>query len=508
MSTIPPHFNELIKACTDGNLPQVLELLPLTDPKWFKSAALRTASQHNHIDIVLALLPHSDPAAHDNGALKCAIFNHNDILFNALFPFCADVFTDKFYSIYATIYALWPEKLGVFEHIEIPQHQYDMALQGLCFEAEDPTLITHLLDKTSLDAQKAAMIILLENTQYKVFDVVANHNAPHNCVEAMVECLEYDYTRAKKLFQRCLAANVLLSDKDVRHVLVNALQHLDWPIIAQAAPLANCSNCTIMEQVVEHNDLDVYTYFEQLGAPATSKSAELSAKLGNKELTARQINKNTVTINLLHWISAHGWSDLLSIALGCMSEDMLNKLQHSFSNYGFEDAKFALCVRNQHYECLAQILSHVFVKNERTFKMGAWVFGLACEFANDQRFVDTLSQNLSVKEIDQIVTEAYQHVLHNPLDSEQYVVPIENFLPFASRKKRIELFDGCVQMCVHDSKIQWTEQLANIIAPYIKNKDITLSTQWWWDIHQSKKLNAKLNEKLKILGVEGAIKKI
>lgn len=507
MSTIPPHFNELIKACTDGNLPQVLELLPSTNPKWFKSAALRTAAANNHTDIVLTLLPHSHANAHDNRALKSAISNRNDVLFDALFPLCTDVFTEKFYSIYATIYALWPEKLGIFEHLQIPQGQYDMALQGLCFENKDPTPLMHLLKKTSVKAQKAAMIILLENTQYTLFDLVTNHNDPRNCVEAMVECLEYDYTRAKNLFQRCSDAKVPLTDKVARHVLVNALEYLDWHTITQAAPLANCSRFTIMEQVVEHNDLDVYTYFEQLRAPVTSKSAEISAKLGNKELTARQINKNTVSINLLHWISAQGWNDLLSVALKCMSKDLLNSLQHG-GNYGFEDTRFVQCVRNQHYNCLAQILSHVFVKNKRTFKMGNWVFEVAHQCSSDPLLFETLSQNLSAAEIDQIVTEAYRRLRDDPTNGARYMAVIENLVSFVSRKIRIELFDACVQMCSQNVKNEDTEQLVKLIAPYIKNKDITSATQWWWDIHQSKKFNAKLSKKIGGRGAAGAKRKI
>ena len=514
MSTTPPNFNQLIQACSDGDLPKVMELVPTTDPTWFKSAPLRTAAQHNHTAIVLALLPHSDANAHDQQALKNAISRHNEVLFDALLPLCPDVFSEKFYSIYATIYALWPEKLALFENIEISQRQYDMALQGLCFEVTDSSCLMSLLAKTSTDAQKSAMIILLENREYKLFDLLTSHNNPHNCVEAMVACLERDYPRAKKLFKRCLNANVPLSDKVARHVLVYALQRLDWPTITQAAPLSNCQDCTIMDQVVEHNDRDVYTYFEQLGAPISSKSAEISAKMGNKELTARQINKSTVTPCLLDGISAHGWSDLLSTALDCMSDDVLKNLQHRLSNHDNGNPYFAQCVRNQHYTCLAQIVSHTFIAHQRTFKMGNWVFELAREFSADPLFFTTLSENLTHKEIDQIACEAYRYFMHGPTNREhpawreQHMKVIENLLPYASQKTRIELFDQFVSNCAETPQDMYAEQLAKSVAPYIKTKDVTPATQWWWDIRQAQKLNAKLSKKVEKRGVKSAAKKM
>lgn len=514
MSSIPPNFDQLIQACSDGDLPKVLELLPTTNPTWFKSAPLRTAAEHNHTDIVLALLPHSDANAHDQQALKIAISQHNEVLFDALLPLCPDVFSEKFYSIYATIYALWPEKLALFENTEISQSQYDMALQGLCYEATDPSHFMPLLPKTSTDAQKQAMIILLKNNKYELFDLVTDHNDPHNCVEAMVECLPTDYPRAKKLFKRCLNANVLLTDKVARHVLVYALQRLDWPTVAQAAPLSNCHNCTIMDQVVERNDLDVYTYFEQLGAPISSKSAEISANLGNKELTVRQINKKTVTLRLLDEISGQGWSDLLSTALDCMSDDVLKKLQHDLSCYGRGNPYFAQCVRNQHYTCLAQILSHTFVTHERTCRMGDWVFELAREFSTDPVFFTTLSANVSHQEIDQIVWEAHRYFMHGPTNREhptwreKHVAVIENLLPFASQKTRIKMFEKCVPNCAETPQDTHAEQLTKAVALYMSNDDITPATQCWWDAYQAQKLNKKLSEMIGDGGAQGVVKKM
>lgn len=518
MSTIPPNFNQLIQACSDGDLPRVLELLPTTDPTWFQNAPLRTAADHNHTEIVLALLPHSNANAHDHQALKSAISHHNDVLFNALFPLCTNSFTNDFYSIYATIYALWPENLILFEDMEISQSQYDMALMGACYDHKDPKYITNLLSKTSVAAQKSAMKILLENCNYKLFDVMMDHSDPHNCVDAMLVCFDNDHARAKKLFQRCTASQVCLDDKVLRRVLDYAVEDLDWQLIDQVAPLVDFERYSIgeksmAEKVVEHNDVDVYTYFQKLGLTPTFKSAQMSAKLGNKELTHLQINTETVTPEVLDAISANGWGDVLDTALGCMDNDVLKNLQHSLTNYGNENPYFSKCVRNQHYTCLEQILSHAFVSN-KSEGVGRWVFELAREFSTDPLLFNALSKNLSPQEIDHVAYQALRNFEHRSTHPsvvtrrKSYAMVMENLLPFASQKARVELFGRFVANCTQTPKIPHAQNLAKATAVYIKSKDVTKSTQQWWDAYQSKTLQKKLSKKIGKRGATAAKKKI
>lgn len=505
MSTPPPNFNELVQACSDGDLPRVLELLPTTDPTWFQSAPLRTAAEYNHTEIVLALLPHSDVNAHDHHALKCAISHHNDVLFDALFALCSNCFTQKFYSIYATICSLWPEKSILFEHMEISQSQYDMALMGACYDHKDPKYITDLLSKTSVRAQKSAMEILLDNGHYKLFDAMVEHSDPHNCVEAMLVCFERDHARAKKLFQRCTASKVCLDHKVLRQILDHAVERLDWQLIDQVAPFADFQLYSIggksmAEKVVEHNDVNVYTYFQKLGVTPTFKSVQISAKLGNKELTHLQINTKTVTHEVLDAISANGWSDVLDAALKCMDNDVREKLQHSLTNYGNENPYFSKCVRNQHYTCLEQILSQAFATHKG--EVGPWVFELAREFSTDHLLFDVLSKNLSTQEIDQVVSQALRNFQHRSTHPnhltrlKSYAMVLENLLPFASQKTRVALFGRCVANCSHPP-IAHAKKLAKATAVYIKPKDITPATQWWWDAYQSKTLQKKLSKELK-----------
>lgn len=514
MSTTPPNFNQLIQACSDGDLPKVLELLPTTDPTWFKSAPLRTAAEHNHTEIVLALLPHSNTNAHDHQALKSAIRHHNDVLFEALFSLCTDCFTSEFYSIYATVYALWPEKLILFEDMEISQSQYDMALMGACYDHKDPKYITDLLSKTSVRAQKSAMKILLENCNYKLFDAMMDHSDPHNCVDAMLVCFDLGHARrAKKLFQRCTASQVCLDDKVLRRILDHAVERLDWQLIDQVAPLVDFERYSIGEKVVEHNDVDVYTYFQKLGLTPTFKSAQMSAKLGNKELTHLQINTETVTPEVLDAISANGWGDVLDAALKCMDNDVLKNLQHSLTNYGNENPYFSKCVRNEHYTCLEQILSHAFATHKSEGELGRWVFELACEFSSDPLLFNALSKNISCKETDQVVSQALRNFEHRSTHPnhltrlKSYAMVLENLLPFASQKTRVALFGQFVTNCSHPP-IAHAKKLAKATAVYIKPKDITPATQWWWDAYQAQKLNKKMSKMIGNNGAQGVVKKM
>ena len=517
MASTPPNFEQLIQACSEGDLSAVLKLIPTTDPRWFKSAALRTAADHNHTEIVLALLPYSDANAHDHHALKCAIGNHNDVLLDALLPLCENPFTQELYSVYATLHALWPEKLELFENTPIPQHQYDMILAAVCFDGTTPEHIMDLFSKTSVEAQKSAMIILLENRKYKLFDLVVAHSEPHNCVKAMHACFDHDYGRAKNLFQRCMASNVTIDMKDLRGIFEYSLDRLDWEVIHQVAPAVNWRSYSfiqhnIIEKVVKHNAVDVYTYFEQYfeqwGVKPSAQSAQISAQLGNQELTNLQINKNTVTTDVLDCICANGWSDTLSLALNCMDNDVLDALQHRLN--ARTGTRFAQCVRNQHYNCLAQILSHAFVTHKKTHTraIDIWVLELVCQFSTDSLLFATVSQNISVKDVDQILDQAYHYFMKRPNERKQHVAVVEKFLPFASQKTRVHLFNLFVSDCTQTPQVTYAKKLAKTVAPYIKNQDVTRATQEWWDNYQAPKVNTKLSKAIGKCGTKGTARKM
>jgi ankyrin repeat protein len=65
---------ELVDACRDGKLDQVVELLKRVDPSRRDNAAIRWASFHGHVEMVKLLLKQErvDPGAKDNDAIQWA----------------------------------------------------------------------------------------------------------------------------------------------------------------------------------------------------------------------------------------------------------------------------------------------------------------------------------------------------------------------------------------------------------------------------------------------------
>ena len=523
MSTISLNFDQLIQACSDGDLPRVLELLPTTDPTWLKSAALRVAAHQNHTQIVLALLPHSDASAHENAALKCAIRNKNPVLFNGLFSLCTNPFERNLYehSVFAHLCVNWPEKMEIFKNTVVPQDQYNNALDLFCENAHNggPSEITELhrhlfkdlLEKTDNSVQVEAMKKLL-SSNLELFDMLLEHHPPANCAHVLEKCLEEDGARAITLFKNCLAANVPLSTKILSKFLEYAVDNLDWEVLRLTATPQAWKQSKAIERVARYNDVDLYEYCVQHGAIPTEKSTEISAYSRNHELTARQITKDCVTLNTLHWICAWGWNDLLPKALDCVREGYIQAITRDTLGYhksfeGHDDNMwFSSCVRNQEYECLAQLLSYLFHREVRDSPGPIWLHRLACCFYSDPIFVNVFTTNLPTVKIDLIVSETLGF-LHDSAHSQKAAELIEVFLPFMSNEHRIHVFGRVVNMCANPPN-EYPQMVASIVAPYIKNEDITPDTQQWWDVYQSQKLNASLSERLEKYGEHKTVKKM
>lgn len=523
MPNTPPNFNELIQACSDGDLPKVLELLPTTDPTWFKSAPLRTAAQHNHTEIVLALLPHSDASVHENAALKCAIRNKNAILFDGLFSLCTAPFERNLYehSVFAHLCVNWPEKMEIFKNTVVPQDQYNNALDLFCENTNNggPVEITvlhrhlfkDLLEKTDHSVQVGAMKKLL-SSNLELFDMLIEHHPPANCVHILEKCLEEDGSRAITLLKRCFAANVPLPTPLLSKFLEYAVDNLDWEVFHLTATPQAWKQSKAIERVAHYNDLDIYEYCVQHGAIPTEKSTDISAYMRNHELTARQITKDRVSPTALHWICTWGWNDLLPKALDCMREGYIEATTRDSLGYhksfeGHDDnIWFSSCVLNHEYECLAQLLSYLFNREVRDSPGPLWLHQMACRFYSDPIFVGVFTKNLPAVKIDLIVSETLGFLRDSP-HSQKAAELIEVFLPFMSTENRICLFGRVVNMCANHPN-EYPQMVASIVAPYIKNQDITPDTQQWWDAHQAQKMNAKLSGQLKEYGEDGGAKRM
>lgn len=78
----------LTEAAESGDIDELARLLPLCDPKFGNSQALRFAALHGQIECVKLLIPVSDPKAEDSFALRWAVERgHTDIV-ELLIPVC------------------------------------------------------------------------------------------------------------------------------------------------------------------------------------------------------------------------------------------------------------------------------------------------------------------------------------------------------------------------------------------------------------------------------------
>lgn len=86
MSIILENTQLLIEAAEQGNADEVCRLIPLSDPKYARSSALRIAAQNGHVQCVALLIPVSNPKEWDNFALNVAATNGHTQCVELLIP--------------------------------------------------------------------------------------------------------------------------------------------------------------------------------------------------------------------------------------------------------------------------------------------------------------------------------------------------------------------------------------------------------------------------------------
>lgn len=147
-------FNQLIDACTIGDLKTVKALIPTMDVTLLQSAALRTAACYNHTPIVLELLPHSDSTAVENDALRHAIEHNNCVLIDALLPLCDPYAKNHRVSVFA--WSAYLSRTDVVMKIErlhaSSPHDCEGAIEFCVYQKFVPnnTILAHLLSKCRL----------------------------------------------------------------------------------------------------------------------------------------------------------------------------------------------------------------------------------------------------------------------------------------------------------------------------------------------------------------------
>lgn len=80
------HIDALLDAAKRGDIVTVRALVPVCDPRAFKSVALLTAAKAGHLAVVRELIPLSDPKANDSAALRWAARNGHLKVVQELIP--------------------------------------------------------------------------------------------------------------------------------------------------------------------------------------------------------------------------------------------------------------------------------------------------------------------------------------------------------------------------------------------------------------------------------------
>jgi len=102
MPTTPENTQFLIDAAEQGNTDEVRRLIPLSDPKYARSSALRIAAQNGHVQCVALLIPVSDPKEWDNFALQAAAVSGHSKCVELLIP-VSEPKCDDSYALYRAV---------------------------------------------------------------------------------------------------------------------------------------------------------------------------------------------------------------------------------------------------------------------------------------------------------------------------------------------------------------------------------------------------------------------
>lgn len=124
MNDIAHNTTLLIQAATIGDAAEVQRLIPVSDPKFDDSRALRTAAEKGHFECVKLLAAVSDPKSMNSKALEWAAYIGHLEMLQFLIPLC----NPKDRNSYSLQMALYGKHLDCLDEL-IPVSDPEAALQ-------------------------------------------------------------------------------------------------------------------------------------------------------------------------------------------------------------------------------------------------------------------------------------------------------------------------------------------------------------------------------------------
>lgn len=233
-------FNEMIEACTVGDLNTVVRLIPHVDVRAMMCGPLRTASMYNHTSCVLALLPHSDASAVENQVLREAIVNRNSEIFDAVISLCDPTYHGSiFYSACIVLTAEgWWEKFGEFKD-KMTQSDWDFTLGYMSNYLAKKQDVALFINNCTLQAIDEAVDACIKNRNDLVVQLI-DVCSPNKYAEIIKYCIEHnDKESVCKIFNKMIDLKLSFDEGCANSVLNFAAKNFDINLVKLAMPYAN-----------------------------------------------------------------------------------------------------------------------------------------------------------------------------------------------------------------------------------------------------------------------------
>ena len=232
-------FNEMIEACTVGDLNTVVRLIPHVDVTAIKCAPLRTASLYNNTSCVLALLPHSDVSVLENQVLRAAVIKRNSEIFDAVVSLCDPTYSGQiFYSAGILLCAEgWWEKLGDIED-KMTQSDWKQILEYMTsyvIKQPDVSRFIHHWDQKDIDEAVDECIKNKNNLVIQLIEACRSFKYP----AILRYCIERnDTTNALNVLNKMLELKMRPTEDLVDNILTAATLASDIDLVKAALPYA------------------------------------------------------------------------------------------------------------------------------------------------------------------------------------------------------------------------------------------------------------------------------
>ena len=399
-------FNQLIHACTIGDLKTVKALIPTMDVALLQSAALRTAACYNHTPIVLELLPHSDSTAVENDALRHAIEHNNCVLIDALLPLCDPYAKNHRVSVFA--WSAYLSRTDVVMKIErlhaSSPHDCEGAIEFCVYQKFVPnnTILAHLLSKCRLQNLSEIFDICLNEGHESWIDRLRPLLPDKEIDLACYYAKHNHYPKAEQIWDTINPDTI--SIEHYKHLLANCLIRLYTPLLqkmfAVRTLLFKALTSEHLSWAVVHGDKDLVEYFLNGGCEINEATIDLACAINpDIALLIMQRGHEQIGINAIENLAGNGWINALKYALENIDVDVFLDEMHRLHLSFNKTIRFEQCGEHNHLQALDMVLDYTkkqkcmenFCDQEKNHRAPEWLNNFVLHFANNIEVLNTVA---------------------------------------------------------------------------------------------------------------------